>query len=150
METSGFLTGNFDLVISDQVIEHVQNPLQMLKNIRKALVENGVLSLATPNFGGASFNLLADSWKNTAPGDHISMFTPRVLENYLVTAGFKVLDWWIGGCSMYQRRNRYDEYSAVFSQDFQDFFKTLTQQIEQSQFGDAMHFICQKVSKAKL
>lgn len=46
--TSGKLPEKFDLIFMDQVLEHVDDPLQALRNVRDMLKDNGVAVVATP------------------------------------------------------------------------------------------------------
>ena len=90
-ENAPFIDGSFDLVIMNQVIEHLPDPATVLHATKKALKPKGALYITTPNFGGISFRFLKDKWKNTCPNDHISMFSVKSLHRYLHDAGFKNL-----------------------------------------------------------
>ena len=110
LATSRFLDESFDVVVCDQTIEHVPNPFELLLQINRALRQNGILYIATPNFAGPSFLMLKDRWKNTLPGDHISMFTFPVLRMFLQEAGFVVLRKKIGGFGYNARRGKNGAY----------------------------------------
>jgi len=45
---------SFDLVLFCEVLEHLLNPLNALREIRRVLIKNGVLILTTPKRGGTS------------------------------------------------------------------------------------------------
>lgn len=46
-----FRDGEFDIVLLNQVIEHVSEPAQLLKEIRRILVDKGTLILTAPQMG---------------------------------------------------------------------------------------------------
>lgn len=48
-ELLAFKSGHFDLIISNHVIEHVQNQALHIAEIKRVLKKNGLLYLATPN-----------------------------------------------------------------------------------------------------
>jgi len=44
-----FKDGEFDMVVSYEVIEHLKKPESFLKEIKRVLVKNGIFTLSTPN-----------------------------------------------------------------------------------------------------
>ena len=82
--------GSFDLVIMNQVIEHLPDPSTVLHATKKALKPKGAL-YHNSKFWWDFFRFLKDKWKNTCPNDHISMFSVKSLHRYLHDAGFKNL-----------------------------------------------------------
>ncbi len=72
----------FDLVSLIHVLEHLPDPLDILKTIREKLVsEKGMLLLEVPNFYAHDSYELA----------HLSCFTPHTLRETVKQAGFKVV-----------------------------------------------------------
>lgn len=49
IEESGFGSHTFDIIYSNDVIEHVPNPINLFKEIDRLLAPRGVLILSTPN-----------------------------------------------------------------------------------------------------
>jgi len=71
----------FDLVSMIRVLEHLPDPVDMLRLIRKDLLkENGILLLEVPNFYAHDSYELA----------HLTCFTPNTLQQVLRRAGFHV------------------------------------------------------------
>lgn len=52
----------FDLVTLVDVIEHVANPLQLLRSARSALAPGGLVLVVTPDIGSLTARLLGDRW----------------------------------------------------------------------------------------
>lgn len=52
----GQLDGKFDIIVSLQVIEHINNPQSYLEKIIDHLTDNGILFLTTPNAPMTSYN----------------------------------------------------------------------------------------------
>ncbi len=72
----------FDLVSLMHVLEHLQDPVGVLRQIREGLLkEQGLLLLEVPNFYAHDSYELA----------HLSCFTPHTLRETLRLAGFEVL-----------------------------------------------------------
>ena len=88
LEKSKFLPNFFDLVTIFQTIEHVENPLLLLKKVRKILKPKGVLLLTTPNASGWQAKIMGQRWFSYRHPDHFWFFSQKSLEILLKKAGF--------------------------------------------------------------
>jgi SAM-dependent methyltransferase len=81
----------FDCITMFEVIEHLPNPIETLKEIAGLLGPAGVLALSTPNCErpGAREGRPINIW--FCPPLHISYFTAETLRRSLAEAGFKTL-----------------------------------------------------------
>ena len=73
-----------------EVIEHVTDPLRLLRAAATFLRPGGMLYLTTPNFNSLSRHLLGASWSAIHPREHRSYFTVGLLGSLLKTFGFAV------------------------------------------------------------
>lgn len=81
----------FDLITLYNVVAHLSHPLDLLKDIRRALSGHGVLHLITPNAQSFSARLMGRHWYHLKPDEHWLYFTPETLRTTLQRAGFEVL-----------------------------------------------------------
>lgn len=81
----------FDIVICNDVIEHLENPRAALENIRKVLKVGGILYVNTPNVNWLRKKVFAYADKKE---HHISLFPHKNLLNVLLEVGFTVVDHW--------------------------------------------------------
>lgn len=79
--------GEFDLVASFEVLEHLPVPLGHLREIARITRPGGLLVLSTPNFDGLSRRYLGLRWRVIDP-EHLGYFTPRTLSQALLEAGY--------------------------------------------------------------
>jgi len=81
----------FDVILLNDVLEHLKNPQAALKNVYKILKKEGVLYITTPNLTTPRKTLFryADEKEH-----HISMFSHSELKNLLNTLGFRVKEHW--------------------------------------------------------
>jgi SAM-dependent methyltransferase len=103
-----FADRSFDLVVSDDVIEHLVDTDAYIREIRRVLVDGGHLFLSTPNLA-AWFNRLGlligvqPAFSEVSfekifgrPGaeivGHLRLFTARSIREFLVHHGFDVVD----------------------------------------------------------
>jgi SAM-dependent methyltransferase/Flp pilus assembly protein TadD len=90
LDQAGFPDGAFDVVTMQHVLEHVVDPLRLLRAARRLLRPGGLLWLAVPNFGGFLASTLGARWGWVTYPNHLVYFTPQTLGLALERAGFRV------------------------------------------------------------
>lgn len=83
----------FDLVILNHTLEHMDNPVEVLKKVHRILEKDGVLFVDVPNFGSLSSKILGKKWPYLLPKEHKHQFTKKTLVQILEKSGFKVIHW---------------------------------------------------------
>lgn len=81
----------FHAITLIEVLEHVDEPLALLKTLRERMVPGGILVLETPNCEGVSDICSEDDYRKIHPLDHINGFTPASLLAIARRAGFAPL-----------------------------------------------------------
>lgn len=88
-----FKRNSFDLVLFYETIEHVEQPLKCLEEIKRILKDNGTLIL-TMDSGSFLFRVVWFIWENTKgrvwQEAHLHPFHHQELESLIKKAGFKV------------------------------------------------------------
>jgi SAM-dependent methyltransferase len=81
----------FDCVMMFEVIEHLEDPIEVMRKVRELIVPGGLIALSTPNceVPGARAGLPLDIW--FAPPAHVSYFGPKTLVSCMREAGFEEL-----------------------------------------------------------
>jgi SAM-dependent methyltransferase len=82
--------GQFDLVVSFQVIEHLYNPSAMLENVRAHLKPGGIFLVTTPNLSGLGARWMEDKWHGYRE-DHVSLKGKDEWDRLIVSHGFSPL-----------------------------------------------------------
>lgn len=77
----------FDVVVMNHVLEHVSEPVVLLKAVRKHLRPGGMIHLAVPNVG--SWEAQLSGWNSYEPY-HLLYFTPLTLRSAVEAAGFQI------------------------------------------------------------
>ena len=80
-----------DLICTNDLIEHLFDPLNFLKKCHKVLNDEGYISIATPNGEGFDFKILEDNTENIAPPEHLNYFNCFSINLLLTRAGFKTV-----------------------------------------------------------
>lgn len=80
----------FDAITMNHVIEHVHDPISLLKICHKILKPSGILWIATPNALSLSHKKFGRHWRGIESPRHVVLFTPKSLRIALQHAGFAV------------------------------------------------------------
>jgi 2-polyprenyl-3-methyl-5-hydroxy-6-metoxy-1,4-benzoquinol methylase len=88
LEKDTFKKNTFDVVTYQDVIEHIEDPVQELKKAKRVLKPGGVIFLVTPDVGGLWEKLLGKWWYHYKPGEHIMYFSQKSLREALEKAGY--------------------------------------------------------------
>tara|TARA_B100001093_G_scaffold125521_1_gene118081 strand:- start:4567 stop:5403 length:837 start_codon:yes stop_codon:yes gene_type:complete len=84
------LLGKFDVVFTYHVIEHLNNPEQLIYNSYKLLKNNGFLIIGTPNFDSGCARKFGKKYRFFNDKTHISFFSENSLFRLLNKYGFNV------------------------------------------------------------
>jgi SAM-dependent methyltransferase len=81
--------GSFDVVTMWHSLEHVHQPLEVLRQAFRLLVPGGKLFVAVPNIGGWAFRWFGRDWFGLDLPRHLTHFDPGTLTAMLERAGFR-------------------------------------------------------------
>jgi SAM-dependent methyltransferase len=88
---AGFAEASFDLVVMDDLIEHVPDPTALILECHRILRPGGLLTLNTPNRSGLWHLLMGRRWFHYRQSEHLFFFSPPVIGRMLTMHGFQVL-----------------------------------------------------------
>ncbi len=88
LEDIGYPDDNFDAVVMSHVIEHINDPIAILKECRRILKPGGMLVVVTPNVESFGHRYFKSSYLGLDPPRHLYLFTQRSLRHIAKTAGF--------------------------------------------------------------
>jgi 2-polyprenyl-3-methyl-5-hydroxy-6-metoxy-1,4-benzoquinol methylase len=71
------------------VIEHLQNPVEILNILHKLIKHNGVLIVGTPNIGSLASIIFKGNFRLYGPG-HLCLFNPKSISKVLSESGFRI------------------------------------------------------------
>lgn len=88
---SVFPRSHFNVVTLWDVIEHLNDPLQVLQEIREVLAPGGLLVVSTGDLGHPFSRVLGRHARMYAPPQHLYYFSRDTLSRMLEAAGFEVV-----------------------------------------------------------
>lgn len=90
LQDAHFPDESFDAVFSSHVIEHVRDPVGLLKEMKRVLRPGGALLTVLPTqFASPSYRFFG-KWTGEGPPRHVSFFTRHRFETSLTDLGFTV------------------------------------------------------------
>jgi SAM-dependent methyltransferase len=82
--------GGFDVVTMWHSLEHVHDPLAVLRSSHRLLAPGGRLLVAAPNIDSLPFRLFGPAWYGLDLPRHLTHFAPQLLRTMLTNSGFRV------------------------------------------------------------
>jgi len=121
------LNGMFDAVVISHVLEHCEDPVNILKEITKLLSPNGYLLLIQTNYKGAIPFLMKEKWYAWVPKEHYWHFTPHGLNFLAKNIGFKMIECEFSSLVHWGRKNKILQNISRIFPSSQDQFHLLLQ-----------------------
>lgn len=84
---AGLVGQSFDVITAIEVLEHVEQPMEVLQDIRRLLKPGGLFFFTTGN--AAPYRARLSTWNYAIPEIHISFFEPDTMQQALTRAGFR-------------------------------------------------------------
>ena len=88
LEEAGLPDESVDVVTMSHVIEHVHEPIKLLRECERVLKPTGKLIVLTPNVESLGHRLFKEFWRGLEPSRHLFLFSPRSLLLTAQKAGF--------------------------------------------------------------
>jgi O-antigen/teichoic acid export membrane protein/2-polyprenyl-3-methyl-5-hydroxy-6-metoxy-1,4-benzoquinol methylase len=96
-----FPAGHFDAIVSSHVIEHLDQPVELLQECQRILKPGGVLVFVTPNLNSLCRHLFGQAWSSLDPPRHVMLHTERSLRRAASQAGLQIVS--CGSTARYAR-----------------------------------------------
>jgi|TARA_B100002003_G_scaffold170875_1_gene158850 SAM-dependent methyltransferase len=90
LKDANFKQGYFDLIVLYHVIEHIDNPEDIIGQIYKILKDSGTLILGTPDFDSACARRFGNNYRLLHDKTHISLFSNDSMHRFLRDHNFHI------------------------------------------------------------
>lgn len=92
-EQANLVRNSFDVVIFNHVLEHMEDPVAIIRKAKNLLRKKGIIFIDVPNFASLSARLGGAGWQYILPKEHRWHFTPASLFHILEKASLQPLYW---------------------------------------------------------
>lgn len=80
----------FDVIVMNDFIEHVPDPVHVLTAARELLAPDGILFVTTPDIGSPVARLFGRHWLHLKPNEHLTYFDRGTIALLLEKTGFQL------------------------------------------------------------
>ena len=87
-----FTNQKYGCITAFDVVEHLPDPLALIKQFHRMLCSYGYLFISTPNLGILKDSIIPKSWRHYKPLEHLHYFKSHNLISMVDKAGFKIID----------------------------------------------------------
>jgi 2-polyprenyl-3-methyl-5-hydroxy-6-metoxy-1,4-benzoquinol methylase len=86
-----FPSDYFDAIVSSHVIEHTDQPVELLRECQRVLKSGGLLIFVTPNLNALCRRLFGSDWSSLDPPRHLMLHTGDSLSSAATHANLEVI-----------------------------------------------------------
>jgi len=97
LEQQEYPDNTFDVIVMSHVIEHVPDPLALLRECLRIVKLGGKVVTITPNANSWGHHLYGVDWRGLEPPRHLHIFTQKSLTKIALMAGFEKNKCWSVG-----------------------------------------------------
>jgi 2-polyprenyl-3-methyl-5-hydroxy-6-metoxy-1,4-benzoquinol methylase len=88
LNPTDYSAGEFDVVTSFEVIEHINNPVEEMQHFHRLLRQGGAAYITTPNFDALERYVLKERYNVISYPEHLSYYTKNTLTRLMISQGF--------------------------------------------------------------
>lgn len=90
LEDDGFADQTFDVIVLNHVIEHVFDPVAVLRECGRVTKPEGVVVIVTPNIASLGYRVFGELWIHLDPPRHLQLFSVATLRDCCENAGLAI------------------------------------------------------------
>lgn len=90
LEDAGFADQTFDVVVLNHVIEHVFDPVAVLRECGRVTKADGIVVIVTPNIASLGHRVFGELWIHLDPPRHLYLFSPEAMRACCKNAGLAI------------------------------------------------------------
>lgn len=146
------ISGKFEIVTFNHVLEHVENLHETLKKCSEILNENGKIIIRIPVRDSAAFEKYGENWVQWDAPRHFHLLTKKAVEILAKDNGFAVENYYndsyklqFTGSEKYARGLTYQTSNAIFSKEEIGSFNKEAQRLNSLGKGDQAVIILKKI-----
>jgi SAM-dependent methyltransferase len=84
-----FADASFDAIVMNNVIEHIWNPVDTMRECRRVLKPSGRMIIVTPNIDSIGHRMFGRHWRGLEPPRHLFIYNVRSLKRLVKLCGFR-------------------------------------------------------------
>jgi len=89
LDSAHFTDNSFDVIVMNHVIEHVQDPIALVRECNRLLKSGGIFMAITPNVQSHNHQKFGSNWLGLQPPTHLHLFNQKNLNTIATLSGFR-------------------------------------------------------------
>ncbi|MEO5858811.1 MAG: class I SAM-dependent methyltransferase [Pyrinomonadaceae bacterium] len=85
---AGYATDYFDVVTASEIIEHLPDPAEALREISRILRPGGLFWATSPSARSLSYRAMGTHWTVISPPEHLQLYSAQAVKHLLLKSGF--------------------------------------------------------------
>jgi 2-polyprenyl-3-methyl-5-hydroxy-6-metoxy-1,4-benzoquinol methylase len=81
----------FDVIIMNDVIEHLHHPKEFLAMVKNIVKKEGLIFVVTPNVASLTAKVLKKKWHHLKPNEHLVYFSKKTIKKLMEDQGFQII-----------------------------------------------------------
>lgn len=81
----------FDIIVIQDVLEHLENPIDMLKKVKEFANKNCIISCGFPNKDSLIAKIFKSRWSMIRPIGHLHYFSSKSVDSIFKQSGWKII-----------------------------------------------------------
>ena len=91
LEKAKFKLNSFDLITMNHVLEHMSNPLESLREVKRILKKEGRFIVSVPNYNSLAYKIFGKDWYQLDVPRHLFNYSDKILRKILEDEKFKIV-----------------------------------------------------------
>lgn len=80
----------FDVIVMNHIIEHVYDPIKLVRSASRLLKKGGTMVVATPNISSINFSIFSKDWFPLETPRHLTLFNPKSMTKLAGICGLRI------------------------------------------------------------
>ncbi len=136
--------GNYNVITLFDVLEHIHDPLILIKECTKLLAKNGLIYVYVPNWDSASRLLMGEDAHFIWPTHHLNYFNIETISKFFKRLDYIELDVYTEGLDIVDYIWREEEINKSNCNSIRNIENLLQFFINAGGYGKNLRFLCQK------
>ncbi len=81
----------YDIIVLDNVLEHLPNPIEVLKKLKKNLNDDGIFIISLPNINSLQFKIFKENWFHLDAPRHLNHFYKNSFSKLLERVNLNII-----------------------------------------------------------
>lgn len=139
------ISNTFDVITMFDLLEHVENPLQLIFDCKRILNDKGIILVFTPNFDSLAIDVMKEHSNLISPVGHLTYFSEKSVTFLSQNSGMNLIYFKTKGIDLGDVKSYYEYIGECeLERACEKLYDTLQPLVDESGAGNHLRFILSK------